>query len=62
MLLVSLDGANLTPIIITVLAVVAVIILFSVIFSMWKKVPQDKAMVVTGWRKRIIKTDRQRTK
>ncbi|MFT4146621.1 MAG: SPFH domain-containing protein [Mobilitalea sp.] len=54
MLLVSLDGANLTPIIITVLAVVAVIILFSVIFSMWKKVPQDKAMVVTGWRKRII--------
>lgn len=37
-----------------VLAVVGVIVILMIIFSMWKKVPQDKAAVVTGLRKRII--------
>jgi flotillin len=45
---------ELGPIIITVIAVAAVILILAGIFSMWKKVPQDKAMVVTGLKKRII--------
>lgn len=40
--------------IIIFIAVIAVVLLFSVIFSMWKKVPQDKAAVVTGLRKKVI--------
>ena len=47
-------GVNFGPIIITVLAVVIGIFILVSIFSMWKKVPQDKAMVVTGMKKRII--------
>ena len=39
---------------IIVVAVIAVVLLLSVIFSMWKKVPQDKAAVVTGLRKKVI--------
>lgn len=54
MLLTSLLGFDIAPIIITVVAVVAVLILLSMIFRMWKKVPQDKAMVVTGLRKKVI--------
>lgn len=40
--------------IIIILLVVGVLLILSVIFSMWKKVPQDKAAVVTGMKKRII--------
>ncbi|SFR68956.1 flotillin family protein [Anaeromicropila populeti] len=36
------------------IAVVGIILILVIIFSMWKKVPQDKAAVVTGLRKRII--------
>jgi flotillin len=43
-----------TPIIITVVAVIAGLAVLTVIFRMWKKVPQDKAMVVTGMKKRVI--------
>jgi len=39
------------PIILCVVAVVAVLI---IIMSMWKKIPQDKAAVVTGLKKRVI--------
>ncbi|WMJ90104.1 flotillin family protein [Anaerocolumna sp. MB42-C2] len=49
-----LGASNLVPIIITVVAVVAGLAILSSIFRMWKKVPQDKAMVVTGMKKRII--------
>lgn len=54
MLLTSFVEFDLAPIIITVVAVMAVLILLSMIFRMWKKVPQDKAMVVTGLRKKVI--------
>lgn len=54
MLLASIEGLNLAPILITVVAVTAGVIILSLIFSMWKKVPQDKAMVVTGLKKRVI--------
>ena len=54
MLLASIEGANLAPVIITVVIVAALLLLISMIFRMWKKVPQDKAMVVTGMKKRII--------
>lgn len=36
------------------LAVVGIVIIISVLLSMWKKVPQDKAAVVTGTKKKII--------
>jgi flotillin len=45
---------DLVPVIITVVAVAAGIALLTCIFRMWKKVPQDKAMVVTGMKKRVI--------
>lgn len=54
MLVGSFEGVNLAPIIITVVAVAAGLFLLSAIFRMWKKVPQDKAMVVTGMKKRVI--------
>ncbi len=54
MLLTGFEGINLAPIVITAIAVAAVLILLSMIFKMWKKVPQDKAMVVTGLRKKVI--------
>ncbi|MBQ2238831.1 MAG: flotillin family protein, partial [Lachnospiraceae bacterium] len=40
--------------IVLVLVIIGVFIILSVILSMWKKVPQDKAAVVTGLRKKII--------
>lgn len=54
MLLTSLEGVNFAPIIITIAAVAAFFLLLTLIFRMWKKVPQDKAMVVTGMRKKVI--------
>lgn len=48
------DVSSITPIIITVVAVAAGIAVLTSIFRMWKKVPQDKAMVVTGMKKRVI--------
>ncbi len=54
MLLANLDAADFTSVIITVLAIAAILLIISTIFRMWKKVPQDKAMVVTGMKKRII--------
>ncbi|MGB8453138.1 MAG: SPFH domain-containing protein [Anaerocolumna sp.] len=47
-------ASNYVPIIITVIAVAAGLAILTGIFRMWKKVPQDKAMVVTGMKKRII--------
>lgn len=54
MVLASLYEINFGPVIITVIAVLAIILLITGILRMWKKVPQDKAMVVTGLRKRVI--------
>lgn len=45
------DYNDLLPI---ALIIAGVIIILMVILSMWKKVPQDKAAVVTGLKKRII--------
>ncbi|HKL99168.1 MAG TPA: SPFH domain-containing protein, partial [Mobilitalea sp.] len=42
------------PIIITIVAVCAGLAILTSILRMWKKVPQDKAMVVTGMRKKVI--------
>ena len=39
--------------IISIILIVVFLVLFS-IMSLWRKVPQDKAMVVTGLRKRVI--------
>lgn len=41
-------------ILIIALIVVGIFVILSVILSMWKKVPQDKAAVVTGMRKKVI--------
>lgn len=54
MFLTTFGGVNIAPIIITVIAVTAGIVILTGIFRMWKKVPQDKAMVVTGMKKRVI--------
>ena len=43
-------GNNLVP----VLIVVGVVLIIMIILSMWKKIPQDKAAVITGLRKRVI--------
>ncbi len=53
-ILASSLGSELAPIIITVIAVAAALAILTTIFRMWKKVPQDKAMVVTGMKKRVI--------
>lgn len=37
-----------------VIAIIGLIVIVSVLLSMWKKVPQDKAAVVTGTKKKII--------
>ncbi|MDF2484891.1 MAG: flotillin family protein [Herbinix sp.] len=50
----ALSGIEFGPIVITVIGVVLLVFVLASIFSMWKKVPQDKAMVVTGMKKRII--------
>lgn len=47
-------GVDLGPIIVTIFAVVLGILVLTVIFRMWRKVPQDKAVVVTGMKKRVI--------
>jgi len=52
--LASTMSSDFAPIIITVIAVVVGLAILTGIFRMWKKVPQDKAMVVTGLKKRII--------
>ncbi|MDF2537388.1 MAG: flotillin family protein [Herbinix sp.] len=53
-LMASLDSIDYGPIIITVIGVIAGLTVLTSIFRMWKKVPQDRAMVVTGLKKRII--------
>jgi flotillin len=42
---------NYTPL---VIVIIGILIILLVILSMWKKVPQDKAAVITGLKKRII--------
>lgn len=37
-----------------ILGIIGIIVIISAIMSMWKKIPQDKAGVVTGLRKRVI--------
>lgn len=54
MLLTDLDLVNYQPIIITAVAVTGVLLIFTMVLRLWRKVPQDKAMVVTGLRKKII--------
>ncbi len=54
MYLSNLLDVNYAPIVITVLAVAAFLLVLSLILRMWKKVPQDRAMVVTGMKKKII--------
>ncbi len=54
MILASFGGVDLGPVIVTVIAVAAGLAVLTTIFRMWKKVPQDKAMVVTGLKKRVI--------
>ena len=46
-----MDFTGVLPI---VLIVLGIIVILSVVLSMWKKVPQDKAGVVTGMKKRVI--------
>lgn len=41
-------------IIIAAVIVVVILLVLAMITSMWKKVPQDKALVVTGMKKRVI--------
>ncbi len=45
---------DMTYLIVIAAVVVGIILILSVILSMWKKVPQDKAAVVTGLRKKVI--------
>jgi flotillin len=54
MMLLTSAEVNYGPIIITIIAIVAGLAVLTGIFRMWKKVPQDKALVVTGMRKRVI--------
>ncbi|MDR1531701.1 MAG: flotillin family protein [Clostridiales bacterium] len=37
-----------------ILGIAGILIILSIIFSMWKRIPQDKAAVVTGLKKRVI--------
>ena len=39
---------------IVILVIIGIVFIIALILSMWKKVPQDRAAVVTGLRKRII--------
>lgn len=45
---------NLSTLIVPGIIVVVIILLILGIFSMWKRVPQDKAIIVTGLKKRVI--------
>lgn len=42
------------PIMIAGIAVIVILLLLMSVTMMWKKVPQDKAMVITGWKNRVI--------
>ncbi|MCL2396618.1 MAG: SPFH domain-containing protein [Defluviitaleaceae bacterium] len=48
------DNINSGAIFIVVIILVAVFLALFILMSLWKRVPQDKAMVVTGLRKRVI--------
>ncbi len=39
---------------IIIVALIAIFLLITGVFTLWKKVPQDKALVVTGLKKRVI--------
>ena len=54
MVLALMPEINFGPVIITIIAVAALLLILMGLFRMWRKVPQDKAMVVTGLRKRVI--------
>jgi len=54
MVLALMPEINYGPVIITIVAVAALLLILMGLFRMWRKVPQDKAMVVTGLRKRVI--------
>ena len=43
-----------TPVIVAGLIILGILLIMIVIFSLWKKVPQDKAAVITGLKKRVI--------
>ncbi len=43
-----------TELVITVVILVVLFLLIFAVLSLWKKVPQDKALVVTGLKKRVI--------
>lgn len=45
---------DLSILIVPGIIVVVIILLIAGVFSMWKRVPQDKALVVTGMKKRVI--------
>lgn len=47
-------GELLKPLSIAGIIVAAIVLLVIMIVTMWKKVPQDKALVVTGLKKRVI--------
>jgi len=49
-----LDGVNAGTIFIIVLIVGVAVLFLVILLSLWKRVPQDKAMVVTGLKKRVI--------
>lgn len=54
MILASFNEVDFGPVVITIIAAVGILLVITGILRMWKKVPQDKAMVVTGMRKRVI--------
>ena len=37
-----------------ILVAVGIILIIAIILGMWKKIPQDKAAVITGLKKRVI--------
>ena len=45
---------NISSYIIAGVIVLAILAVCCLITSMWKKVPQDKALVITGLKKRVI--------
>lgn len=47
-------GINVMSLITPILIVLGIVLILAVVLSMWKKVPQDKAGVVTGMKKRVI--------
>ncbi|OPJ60486.1 flotillin family protein [Clostridium oryzae] len=49
-----MDLFNISQLIVPAIIVAVIILLILGIFSMWKRVPQDKALIVTGLKKRVI--------